>query len=477
MIGLIDYGGGNLFSVRTALDRLGRLIRTVSRPTDLDGLDRLILPGVGHFGSASERLKSNGLFDALKSWTGSGRPILGICLGLQLLFEESEEDGFRNPGLGLFRGRIVRLCGPRLLHLGWNAIVPRSPAAPAASGLYYFVHGYAPQAADQNDVLAESRFGKAAFPAVVGRGSVLGVQFHPEKSGSAGLAFLGRWAEGRFDKRNGPDRVLADSGRSRPGTAPPPLEPHPAPAVRLIPCLDMDAGRVVKGVRFENLRDAGDPADLARRYGEQGADELCFLDVGATWKSRRTLLEVVARVARETFIPLTVGGGLRSIEDIREALQSGADKVSLGTAAVERPELLGEAAERFGRQCLAVSIDARAKAGGWTVTTHGGRRDRNFDAVDWARTAEAFGAGEILLNSIDRDGTGSGYDLALLHRVGSAVSIPVIASGGGRDPEHAREAVIHGRADAILLASVLHDGQKTIQDFKAYLREKGVFIR
>jgi cyclase len=185
----------------------------------------------------------------------------------------------------------------------------------------------------------------------------------------------------------------------------------------------------------------------------------------------------VKSAAAEIFIPLTVGGGLRSAEDIREALQAGADKVSLGTAAVENPELIGQAAERFGRQCLVVSVDAKAKAGGYTITTHGGRLDRNMDAVAWARRAEDSGAGEILLNSIDRDGTGAGYDLTLLDRVRRAVSIPVIASGGGETPSHAWEAVHRGQADAVLLASVLHDGRRTIQDFKTHLREKGAFVR
>jgi len=477
MIGLIDYGAGNLFSVRTAVERIGRCIKIVAEPADLSGVDRLILPGVGQFGAAAERLKAGGLFDALKSWAESRRPLLGICLGLQLLFEESEEDGLRNPGLGIFRGRVVPLCGPRLLHMGWNAVVPRDAAAPIAPGFYYFVHGFAPQAADRDDVLAESRFGNAAFPAAVGRGSVLGIQFHPEKSGSAGLAFLARWAGGKFDGEgpieNGGDEVDGRSAEIFPGR----LLTSPAPAVRIIPCLDMDDGRVVKGVRFANLRDAGDPVERARQYGSQGADELCFLDVGATWKSRRTLLQVVERVAREVFIPLTVGGGLRSAEDIREALSAGADKVSLGTAAFENPALLCEAAERFGRQCLVVSIDAKANKGGWNVTTHGGRHNRKTDAAAWAAEAEAAGAGEILLNSIDRDGTGLGYDLELLRRVRTAVRLPVIASGGGETPAQAWEAVRKGKADAVLLASVLHDGRRTISQFKNHLHEKGVFIR
>ena len=268
MIGLIDYGAGNLFSVRTALARLGRPVKTVEAPEDLAGADRLILPGVGHFGAAVDRLNSAGLVVGLKSWAAAGRPLLGICLGMQLLFEESEEDGGRHPGLGLVAGRVVRLRGPRRLHLGWNAVVPlRTEAAGIVPGFYYFVHGFVPRPADPAGVLAESRFGKTSFPAAVGRGSVLGVQFHPEKSGSAGLDFLSRWAGGKVS-------------RLFPETA---VAPGATPSVRIIPCLDMDDGRVVKGIRFKNLRDAGDPVGRARLYDEQGADELCFLDVGATW--------------------------------------------------------------------------------------------------------------------------------------------------------------------------------------------------
>jgi cyclase len=493
MIGLIDYGAGNLFSVRNALDRLGRESRLIASPAEFEGVDRIVLPGVGHFGAASDRLRASGIFDALKNWADAGRPLLGICLGMQLLFEGSEEDGGRSPGLGVFRGRVVELHGPRRLHMGWNTIarplIPSGPVVP--EGYYYFVHGFAPGDENAEDVLGETRFGEIVFSAAVGRGSILGLQFHPEKSGKIGLDLMARWAEGKMEEPS-----------SKPEGRLPPYSPaamrrgkrgnqgrrstqrglikenmDSRPAVRIIPCLDMDDGRVVKGVRFENLRDAGDPAELARDYNAQGADELCFLDVGASWKSRKTLLEVVRRVSREVFIPLTVGGGLRSIEDIREALSAGADKVSLCTAAVDNPELLTAAAERFGRQCLVLSLDAKAKDGGWTVTTHGGRRDRNLDAVAWAAHAEALGVGEILLNSVDRDGTGAGYDLELLRRVRAAVRIPVIASGGGDQPAQIWEAIHQGEADAVLLASALHSGRRTVADYKNLLREKGARLR
>jgi len=248
-------------------------------------------------------------------------------------------------------------------------------------------------------------------------------------------------------------------------------------ATRIIPCLDVDNGRVVKGVAFKDIREVGDPVEMARRYYQQGADELAFLDIGATWRSREILAGIVERVSREIFIPLTVGGGLRSVEDIRRVLQAGADKVSLGSAGLADPQLLARAAARFGSQCVVLSIDARRDHGAWRVYSHGGRRPTGWDAVNWARRGEELGAGEILLNSIDRDGTGRGYDLDLLRGVATAVSIPVIASGGAGSLEHLAPAVLSGGAHAILLASLLHDGKQTVPEIKTFLREQGVICR
>lgn len=248
-------------------------------------------------------------------------------------------------------------------------------------------------------------------------------------------------------------------------------------ATRVIPCLDIDNGRVVKGVAFAGLRDIGDAVALARVYAGQGADELAFLDIGATWRSREILIGIVESVSREIFIPLTVGGGLRSVAGIRQVLQAGADKVSLGSAALADPELLARAAARFGSQCVVLSVDARRDHGGWRVYSHGGRQETGWDAVDWARRGEELGAGEILLNSIDRDGTGRGYDLDLLRGVSAAVSIPVIASGGAGRLEQLAPAVLSGGAHALLLASLLHDGKSTIPGIKTFLREQGVNCR
>jgi len=254
-------------------------------------------------------------------------------------------------------------------------------------------------------------------------------------------------------------------------------------AVRVIPCLDVDAGRVVKGVNFIGLRDAGDPVELARRYDEQGADELTFLDITASSSGRETTYEVVRRTADQVFIPLTVGGGIRSVADVDALLRAGADKVGVNTAAVARPELLQEIARRFGRQVLVLSVDARrVRAGaeptpsGFEVTTHGGRTGTGIDAVDWARRAADLGAGEILLNSMDADGTKNGYDLELIRAVRAAVHVPLIASGGAGRVEDFAPAVAAG-ADAVLAASVFHFGQLSVGDVKDALRAHGVEVR
>jgi len=248
-------------------------------------------------------------------------------------------------------------------------------------------------------------------------------------------------------------------------------------AKRVIPCLDVKDGRVVKGVQFLDLRDAGDPVAAAQAYDAQGADELVFLDITASHEGRAIMLDVVRRTAEGIYMPLTVGGGIRGVDDIRTLLRAGADKVSLNTAALERPQVIREAAERFGSQCIVVAIDAKRSNGGWTVYSHGGRRPASREAVAWAREAEGLGAGEILLTSMDRDGTQDGYDLELTREVAEAVSVPVIASGGVGTLEHLREGLVEGKADAALAASIFHFGTHTVRDAKAYLRDRGVPVR
>jgi len=275
-------------------------------------------------------------------------------------------------------------------------------------------------------------------------------------------------------------------------------------AKRIIPCLDVKDGRVVKGTNFIHLRDAGDPVENARVYDQQGADELTFLDITASHERRKILLEVVRRTAEEVFMPLTVGGGIRTLDEIRELLQAGADKVSLNTAAVQKPDFVREASEKFGSQCIVVAIDAKRKPSedgvwaqadkmardgmgnellsfgkrvSWEVYIHGGRTPTGIDALDWARKVEEWGAGEVLLTSMDRDGTKEGYDIPLTRIFSDSLSIPIIASGGAGTMDHLLQALIQGRADAVLAASIFHFRQHTVQEVKAYLRGRGVWVR
>ena len=252
-------------------------------------------------------------------------------------------------------------------------------------------------------------------------------------------------------------------------------------AKRIIPCLDVTAGRVVKGVNFVGLRDAGDPVEIARRYDEQGADELAFLDITASSEGRDLIVGVVEAVAAQVFIPLTVGGGVRTVEDVRRLLNAGADKVSINTAAVQRPQLVEEAAGRYGSQCIVVAVDAKRVAGPgaprWEVFTHGGRNATGLDALEWGRRMEAAGAGEILLTSMDRDGTRSGFDLELTRAFADTLAIPVIASGGVGNLDHLVEGIVQGRADAVLAASVFHYGEYTVRQAKEHLARKGIEVR
>jgi len=249
-------------------------------------------------------------------------------------------------------------------------------------------------------------------------------------------------------------------------------------AKRIIPCLDVNAGRVVKGVNFVELRDAGDPVEIARRYDEQGADEITFLDITASSDDRETIFHIVEKVAEQVFIPLTVGGGVRAVEDVRRLLNAGADKVSMNTAAVNNPQLVFDASDKVGSQCIVVAIDAKQTGPEkWEVFTHGGRKNVGLDVIEWAKKVAELGAGEILLTSMDRDGAKNGFDLELTRRVSEAVSIPVIASGGVGNLQHLVDGVKQGKADAVLAASIFHYGEYTVQQAKAFMREQGVEVR
>ena len=252
-------------------------------------------------------------------------------------------------------------------------------------------------------------------------------------------------------------------------------------AKRIIPCLDVDKGRVEKGVQFVDIRDAGDPVEVARRYNEQGADEITFLDITASHEARDTTLHTVERMAGQVFIPLTVGGGVRELQDIRNLLNAGADKVAINSAAIHNPEFVREAAQRFGSQCIVVAIDAKQVEQGdesrWEIFTHGGRKPTGINAIEWAKKMTAYGAGEILLTSMDRDGTKNGFDLDLTSRISDAVNVPVIASGGVGNLQHLVDGIVLGKADAVLAASIFHFGEHTLPEAKRYMAERGVTVR
>jgi imidazole glycerol-phosphate synthase subunit HisF len=248
-------------------------------------------------------------------------------------------------------------------------------------------------------------------------------------------------------------------------------------AKRIIPCLDVTNGRVVKGVNFIGLRDAGDPIEISRRYDDQGADELTLLDITASSDDRDLILHIIEEVAAQVFIPLTVGGGVRKVEDVRRLLNAGADKVSINTSAVQNPELVREAADRYGSQCIVVAIDAKRAENGWQVFTHGGRNATGLDVIEWAKKMQALGAGEILLTSMDRDGTRNGFDLALIRSVSDTVDVPVIASGGVGNLQHLVDGIVDGHADAVLAASIFHYGEYTVRQAKEYMAQHSIEVR
>jgi cyclase len=405
-------------------------------------------------------LRSRGLDLALQEAVLSGTPLLAVCLGLQLLCEGSEESP-GVAGLGLVRGTCRSLPhGVRLPHLGWNRVAPDGTSRLVHPMDAAFANTYALRQAPPGWSAAWASHGEP-FVAALERDQVLACQFHPELSGSAGLELLHRWLGGTG---NSPARPVVSPERDA------------GLAVRLVPCLDVSDGRVVKGVRFAGLRDAGDPAELAARYEAQGADEIVMLDIAASPGGRKTRIDTVRRVRAVLGIPLTVGGGVRSVGHARRLLSAGADKVSVNSAAVAGPELLTGMAREFGSQCVVLAIDARMTTAGWEVLVMGGREPTGRDALDWARAGVARGAGEILLTSWDRDGTRAGCDLELLRAVTAAVSVPVIASGGVGTRDDVADAIAAG-AEAVLAASVFHQGDETVAGIKSHLSRRGVRVR
>ena len=493
-IALIDYRAGNLTSVRKALAAAGAEVFTPDAPSQIAGADGLIVPGVGHFEATA--VLDRPWREAILAHARAGKPLLGICLGLQFLFEGSTEAPDL-PGLGLLPGRCARL-GPewdpsvglpaegwaefKVPHVGWNAVNPTRPSrilagvSPGAQA--YFTHSFAAPVGDA--AAATTSTGPNTFASVVERGAIFGLQFHPEKSGDAGLAMLRNFCRIAPDAPpDGAPDVSPDglifASKNVAGIA------HHA-SKRIIACLDVRDGQVVKGVKFEGLRSAGDPAELAARYNVEGIDEVVILDVTATLETRRALARTIADVARNLFIPLAVGGGIRTEADAAAVVDAGADKVSLNSAALADPDLISRLAVRYGSQAVVVAIDAKrgptaAGPDGFAVYARSGTSAAGRDAVEWAREAASRGAGEILLTSMDRDGTRSGFDCELTAAVSRAVSIPVIASGGAGSFDHFVDVFTRGRADAALAASIFHFSEHGVADLKQHLASAGIPMR
>jgi imidazole glycerol-phosphate synthase subunit HisF len=463
---IIDSGVANLASVAGAFRRLGADVAVSADPAAVRAASRVVLPGVGAFGAGMARLASTGLDAAVLDVASGGVPLLGICLGMQLLGEASEESpGAR--GLGIVPGTWRRLpAGVRVPHLGWNRVEPDPGCRFVAPGEAAYANSYALREAPAGWSAAWTTHGEP-FVAALERDNILACQFHPELSSDWGMALLKRW----LHRESAP---LAQMESRQPGML-----------RRLVPCLDVRDGRVVKGVNFQGLRDVGDPARLAAAYEAQGADEIVVLDIAASPAGKETQLETVRRVRAALGIPLTVGGGVRTVEDARALLAAGADKVSVNTAAVARPALLAEMAQEFGSQCVVLAIDARLLKQGngtspagpvWEVLVVGGRESAHLNVVAWARQGVQLGAGEILLTSWDRDGTRAGHDLALLAAVTAAVDVPVIASGGIGTHAHVAEAFAAG-AEAVLAASVFHDADDTVAAIKQTLITRNIPVR
>ena len=454
---VIDSGVANLASVLSAFRALDVEAVVTRSPAAVRKATHVVLPGVGTFGAGMETLRRGSLDRAIAAVHREGRPLLAICLGMQLLGEESAE----NPGvdgLGIVPGRFEPLPSDvRVPHLGWNGVEPPEGESVFARGEAAFANSYGLIAAPAGWDVAWTTHG---IPVVSGlaQGRTVACQFHPELSSEYGLSLLRRWISN--------ERVV-----NKPGDA---AETNLLP--RIVPCLDIKDGRVVKGINFQNLRDAGDPVAQAARYECDGADEIVMLDVAASPKNRNTQLEVVRRVRNRVHIPLTVGGGVRTVDDARRLLAAGADKVSVNTAAVSDPSLLTQMANAFGRQCVVLAIDARRAGPAWEVLVLGGREATELDALQWAREGVDRGAGEILLTSWDRDGTQRGCDLELLAAMRHTVSVPVIASGGIGTP-HDVAAAFGAGADAVLAASVFHDRQETVTGIKNFLAAQGLQMR
>ena len=480
-VAIIDSGVANLAAVESALTALGVEYSITEDPKAVLEASHAVLPGVGRFSAGLETLCRHGLDEAVREVHERGTPLLAVCLGMQMLGAGSDESP-DTPGLGIVSGRFQRLPDSvRVPHLGWNQ-VSADEGSGLPSGTAAFANSfYLPEAPSGWDA-AWTTHG-TTFVSMLARGRTLACQFHPELSGPFGMGLIRDWLSGKLPARAEGGAAEADKDPDTdPGLGSPATDEGKDRAVwrevapRIVPCLDVKDGRVVKGIRFQNLRDAGDPADQAGEYERQGADEIVILDIGASAEGRETQRETVRAVRRRIHIPLTVGGGIRSVDGARGLLAAGADKVSVNTAAVRDPSLLERLSQAFGTQCVVLAIDARRLGESWDTLVVGGREATGIDAIEWGREGTRLGAGEILLTSWDRDGTREGCDVELLEAMREAVDVPVIASGGIGTPDDVATAFRAG-ADAVLAASVFHDGDLTVGQIKTYVSEQGLAVR
>ena len=474
---IIDSGVANLAAVESALTALGVEYSITRDPKAVLEASHAVLPGVGRFSAGLETLCRHGLDEAVREVHERGTPLLAVCLGMQMLGAGSDESP-DTPGLGIVSGRFQRLPDSvRVPHLGWNQVSADENSG-LPSGTAAFANSFYLPKPPSGWRAAWTTHG-ATFVSMLAQGRTLACQFHPELSGPFGMGLIRDWLSGKLPARAaaGDPEAPADTSLGSPAT-----DEGKDRAVwrqvapRIVPCLDVKDGRVVKGIRFQNLRDAGDPADQAGEYERQGADEIVILDIGASAEARETQRETVRAVRRRIHIPLTVGGGVRTVDDARGLLAAGADKVSVNTAAVRDPSLLERLSQAFGTQCVVLAIDARRLGDSWDTLVVGGREATGIDAIEWGREGTRLGAGEILLTSWDRDGTRAGCDVELLEAIREAVDVPVIASGGIGTPDDVATAFRAG-ADAVLAASVFHDGDLTVGQIKAYVSEQGLAVR
>ncbi len=473
-------GAANLASVVAMCERTGVEPVITKDPALAADAEKLLLPGVGAFGAAMESLAAGGMDRVLASRIEKRQPTMGICLGMQLFCKTSQEaPGVA--GIAAVPARVERFS-PRLAlpQLGWNRVSPCPVEGFVEAGWAYFANSYRITEVPEGYSCAFSTYGErfiaaltAGFDAESGIPAILLCQFHPELSGAWGQRLFRRWMGLKADSVE----IAANEGLERSDRISDPTPSSNRTALRILPCLDIKGGRVVKGTKFQNLVDSGDPVELAARYEAEGADEIALLDISATIEERRTVLDSVAAVRKRLSIPISVGGGIRSVEDAERLLNAGADRVSVNSAAVRNPELVRDLAERFGVQCVIVAIDAARKAdGGWEVFIEAGKKGTGIDAVQWAKRCAALGAGEILLTSIDRDGTGLGYDEELIAAVARASGISVIASGGATQIPHFLKGAEAG-ANALLGAGAFHRGELSIRTLKQSLSASSMEVR